>query len=526
MTSTSPPDTGADDFETIAPADVSLAAAGPGTEPTPAVPSAPAGPPALLLWGGGLTLAVLAAVVIFLLPAAVEERRTAPDTAPRVTAPGGAEDAAVPAGQPTRAEATPEVAAPFESLRAERERRAAQEILERMLELTEFLETRAVERWGAEAMAAARGLAEQGDADFLAQDYETAQARYAESVAALEALDERREALRAERSEAGFTALDAGDAATASEAFAFVLDLAPDDADARRGAARAAVTDEVLALLEDARQVAEDGAVDAARNLVTQALDLDGDNRDARTLAAELDARLARGAFLDEMSAGYAALRARRFDEAEAAFARAEALEADAPEIAEGRRFLAAERFAARIEALRAEGEAAEAESRWADAVTAYATAVELDGTLAFARTGLARSRERADIDAGIIAVVTRPEELNQPGQLEAARALLDRARAADAPDARLTGQIDRFEETLRLAVIPVSVAFASDGFTQVRILREGELGRFTSTERTLLPGRYVATGARIGYRDVRIEFVVTPTGTGAPVEVRCTARI
>ncbi|MCH2097445.1 MAG: hypothetical protein MK142_03560, partial [Pseudomonadales bacterium] len=246
----------------------------------------------------------------------------------------------------------------------------------------------------------------------------------------------------------------------------------------------------------------------------------------AQALAVELDAQLARADFLKDMSAGYAALGARRFDEAEAAFARADAREPGAAEVIEGRRILAAEQFAVRIESLRTTGEAAEARSAWQTAAAAYGEAVSLDGTLAFAREGLARSQQRAALDEALSATLNAPEELNQPGELDAARALLTRARRTPGPDARLSEQIDTLEEMLRLAVIPVAVDLTSDGFTDVRLLRIESIGRFVDQRLNLLPGRYIATGARIGYRDVRVEFIVTPTGTDAPIAIRCTTRI
>jgi hypothetical protein len=50
-----------------------------------------------------------------------------------------------------------------------------------------------------------------------------------------------------------------------------------------------------------------------------------------------------------------------------------------------------------------------------------------------------------------------------------------------------------------------------------------GAIGAFRRKELRLKPGRYVATGSRDGYRDVRREFVVVPGGTVVVVEVRCT---
>ncbi|MEE4301581.1 MAG: hypothetical protein V2J24_19240, partial [Pseudomonadales bacterium] len=203
-----------------------------------------------------------------------------------------------------------------------------------------------------------------------------------------------------------------------------------------------------------------------------------------------------------------------------------EAREPGAPEVVEGRRILAAERFAARIEALREEAAAAEREARWADAARAYGAALELDGALAFARDGYQRTDARAALDRDLDATLGSPEELNQRGRLEAAQALLTRARSVADPDPRLARQVEALDELLRLAVIPVVVTLRSDGFTEVRVLREANPGRFLETTLELLPGRYVATGTRIGYQDVRVSFVVTPEGTEAPVSVRCTTRL
>lgn len=512
-------------LDTIAPAEVSLAR-------TASAPAAEARarheedrPLSLPLLAGTVALVVVALAVFLLLPGAVErsaDARSEPPAAAIEPAPEApARDA--PTAAPSADE---DIVPPFEEMRVQRERRAAQEILERMLALIEELEGRAVERWGAPELATARALAEDGDAAFLAQEYETAQALYARATDALETLSQTGDALAAARLAEGFEAIEAGDGARAAERFEFVLAVDPDNEEASRGATRAAVTEEVLGLVEEARAVAGDGALTAARGLLNRALDLDAASTPAKALAGELDARLDRADFLADMSAGYTALRARRFDEAEAAFARAEAREAGAPEVAEGRRILAAERFAARIEGLRAEAEAAERDARWAEAARSYAAALELDHALAFARNGYERTNARAELEAALDATLARPEELNQPGELEAARALLARARAVSEADPKLEDQRDALAELLRLAVIPVPVTLVSDGFTEVRILREARPGRFVETTLELRPGRYVATGARIGYQDARVTFVVTPDGTEAPIAVRCTTRL
>jgi hypothetical protein len=65
-----------------------------------------------------------------------------------------------------------------------------------------------------------------------------------------------------------------------------------------------------------------------------------------------------------------------------------------------------------------------------------------------------------------------------------------------------------------------------SDGMTSVTLLRMGELGMFTSHALDLTPGSYVAVGVRMGYRDVRQEFVVTIDGQAPVVNVACNEAI
>ena len=53
------------------------------------------------------------------------------------------------------------------------------------------------------------------------------------------------------------------------------------------------------------------------------------------------------------------------------------------------------------------------------------------------------------------------------------------------------------------------------------------ELGKFTSKNLALKPGRYVVTGIRLGFRDVRTEIEVLPgTREVKSISIRCTEPI
>ena len=64
-------------------------------------------------------------------------------------------------------------------------------------------------------------------------------------------------------------------------------------------------------------------------------------------------------------------------------------------------------------------------------------------------------------------------------------------------------------------------MTFTSDNQTDVTLLRVKRLGSFATSELTLRPGRYTALGVRNGFRDVRINFDITPDSR-TDVDVRC----
>ena len=99
---------------------------------------------------------------------------------------------------------------------------------------------------------------------------------------------------------------------------------------------------------------------------------------------------------------------------------------------------------------------------------------------------------------------------------------------AADAPNLRrqLRSKIESLASLIASAKVPVPVVLVSDGLTEVMLYQVGDLGRFSERELPLRPGRYVAAGKRLGYRDVRREFSVTPGQSFARIIVRCEEKI
>jgi hypothetical protein len=166
---------------------------------------------------------------------------------------------------------------------------------------------------------------------------------------------------------------------------------------------------------------------------------------------------------------------------------------------------------------------ALEAAERWGEAQAGYEQLLARDPTLEFARAGRARTAPRAELARRLDRLLTDPSRLVAPEVRREAETLLARAAAVRGAAPVLQGQAQRLRDSLALYDQAVAAVFESDGLTAVSLQRVGAIGAFRRKELRLKPGRYVATGSRDGYRDVRREFVVVPGGTVVVVEVRCT---
>ncbi len=131
-------------------------------------------------------------------------------------------------------------------------------------------------------------------------------------------------------------------------------------------------------------------------------------------------------------------------------------------------------------------------------------------------------ARVRADLDARLNRVFDDPLKLSDQSFYRGAQATLADARGIPNPGENLAAQIGRLDVLLKAAVSSVTVEFESDNLTTVTLYRVRELGQFERTSLRLRPGRYIAAGTRKGFRDVRVEFIVTGETQEGPIVVRC----
>ncbi len=500
------------DFARIAPADVSLSHGKPADEQPAATRTGVASRWVAL----GVILLVIAAIVILVLPGWIANRQPVGDEA---IAPGAAGQ-----GGAVSTPATPrqQAVSPWSQAQQAQQRRDSQEILAQMLEKNEALQEHAVELWAAEEYRQAMALADSGDAAYRTHDFRQAVDFYRQALAAFQSLLDRAAPMYEESMQKGAAALLENRAAEAAQAFTLALAIMPGDAAAGKGLERAGNLDEVVALINEGDRFRTRGQLPEARKSFEQALALDGEATVARQKLAEIDRLLQDRTFNLAMSNGYEALENGRLKKAEQSFAQARKLK---PDNAAARTALQDTRnriAGVRIKSLIAAAEKLESEEKWRDAIDKYDAALSLDQNLLSAQQGKRRSVFRADLDKKLKNTIANPARLANAAVYAEALNLQKQAENISDPGPGLREQISSLSTLLREARIPVRVHIVSDGKTNVAIYRKSVLGRFMDMEISLIPGAYVAVGTRKGYRDVRVEFEVTPGNQVTRIVVQC----
>lgn len=512
-----------DEFDSIAPAEVALTRDATGTTESTTRPRR---------LGIGLVLGIVFALLIvaglvLLLPELLRPDLESIATGPATPAPavirerdGRQDRSTAGSGDET------EPVAPYQQSRFERERRAVEDLIARLLDLQDELDAKAVERWGAEELAAARHLANEGDEAFLAESFDTARDRYQAAIAALQDLLGEAGNVFDDAIERGQAALTAGRSSAANEAFELAAAIRPGADAARRGLERAAVLDDVMAALREARRLLAANELEAAKAQLEAALELDNETEATKTVLADVRHRITERDFNAALSRGYAALADGRLDSARAAFQEARRLRPAAAEVEEGLLLVGQASTDRRIADLRQEAEALLAAEQFTKAAERYADVLELDAALSFARQGRNQALTLADLEERMQATLSAPDQLSDDVLLAEARNLLSEARAIDAPWPGFAAQVAELSELLDVAAEPVAVVLRSDGATEVTILRVARLGAFERRHIELRPGLYTAVGTRPGFRDVRLEFRVAPDPSANEVMIRTEERI
>ena len=471
----------------------------------------------------GIAVAVVAVLLVFIgLPMLVADKPNGISVSAQ-TKEGGQTSGASSEQTVGGAQSSPSAPdiSPFADAQRQKQRRAAQEALQTVLELQEILTELNVTQWADEEYAAALVFAETGDVAYREGDFVAAATAYQDAGEALVAL----EATLPERTQQaidGITAaVEAGDEPEAQQLLDLLKTVSPGNTAIATLQQRITAMPAVAAALETAAQAASEKNYARAIEGAETAIEADPDHVRSQEALARYRQLDADQRFRKAMSEGYFDLEEGRFDSAETAFKRAATIRREAPEPQAALGELAAARTADTLRRLQETGIEQEQQEAWQEAVATYQRALDIDSSLTFAQQGMARATPRATLEEDIERVLDEPERLVDSSALRTAEGTLVAAREIPSAGPVLSKQVDELAAIIRYAKTPVEVAISSDGVTDVTVLRVKRLGAFSNSTVTLRPGKYTALGVRTGFRDVRIDFEVKP-GEAVSVDVRC----
>jgi len=434
--------------------------------------------------------------------------------------------ATTPAVVDVRTSAVPAPTTPAAVSERERQQAAYEESLAKFTAEFATLDGLGAGVWGGATFAAARSLSELASSAAADGDYVLALDRINVAVQRLERVGADRPAALERELGKGESALDGGQIEVARQAFELARLIEPENARVGIGLARVAGLAPVLPAFVEAETAALSQDHLLALTRYEEVLRADPRNAGAREGAARARAALGSDRYAREIGEALAKLRAGRDAEAKAAIDRARALRPGAAEIGAVSAQLLASGERQNLEAVRAQIAEFESAERWAQALAAYDAVLARDSTIQFARAGRAAVAPRAELARRLDQLLNNPARLSAPEVRREAERLLAEAGKVQGAAPVLESQATRLRDTLRLYDIPVALVLQSDGLTRVTLQRVGGMGSFTRKELSLKPGRYVLTGDRPGFRDVRREFTVLPGSTGLVVDVRCTESV
>ncbi len=498
------------DFDQIKPADLTLSSTHPQSTGDKGSRKAES-----TFWLGALIggLAALAVLVILLLPNHVQKAE-----APLL--------AAEPSSTGTKQASGKPEASPWQEAQLGIQRKAAQDVLEKLLDHQRQLEELAVEQWAGESFADALSLAAEGDEYYRKREFEAAVVTYEAGLKLMLDLLQSRDQAVADALAAGSMAIAAGDANAASDAFERALSIDADNVEALGGIKRAGVIDEVRGLLGQAREFEENGSIQEALTVAQQAATLDPAHGEIKQTIVHLRSRMNQNEFQGQMSAGYQAFGRENYPAAIIAFKAAVRLDAQS---VEARDALGQAQSASKLKAVNDHLQRADEyrkQEGWAMALAEYDQAMEIDNTLVTLRQSRAETSVRARLDAGLQDAITRPERLTSESVWQLAQQLYHQASVIENPGPKLRQQLSGLNKLLQDAIAPIMVTFSSDNLSRVSLYKVAALGSFDTREIELKPGNYVIVASREGYRDVRREFTVAPRSQPVQFVIQCDEQI
>ncbi len=492
--------------ESIKPASVSLTAFAP-SDTTTASQSVWRSQPLVLFCL--LAIIALTIVVIFVLPGKIPTT----DEAPKTTT-------ITPTAPPKLLEDSP-----FNDAQLARDRKRTQEVLQNLLEVQDLLNEMGVEVWAKEEYALAVEQAKLADQLYREQKFRESTEKYQAAYDQLDALGFRSDEIFTKALNAGYQAIEAGDAKEAKKQFDLAALINSEDGNLQLGQARTEVLEQVTQRIKTAREYERQQEFAKARAEYKAAQILDPYTTGLDERIENVQDLIRERNFASEMSSGFGALGQGEYSAAITAFERAIKIKPGSNEAVAALAQAKNSQTQTKVQKLLSNVRTSVAAEMWAESVADFKSILQLDPNSVSAKVGLVEAQERLKIDTKLVSILDNPLPLATPSVYREYQTFIGELRKIPQPGPRLTEQIEGLQLALKQALEPVAVQITSDNSTEVTLYRVGPLGVFDQQQLKLTPGRYTLLGSRDGYRDVRQEFDVQP-GQSLTITIKCDEKI
>lgn len=384
------------------------------------------------------------------------------------------------------------------------------------------LDEKGGKEWGGDLYAGMIQLGQEADALFINKEYSSASNKYEEALTKVNQLANQTDDALARLMERGRIALTEGDAERAQKNYSLALMIDPANEIAHRNLERAKRIEAVFQLIDSAKRYEKANNLSFALTDYKEALGLDPESDQARKGFKRVKGLIAGEQFQQFMSSGFAALHKSEYEVARAGFLKAQSFKPDSQEVQDALAQVDQAIRLARIETLREKALAAEQSEDWQRALESYVAVLEIDAAIQFAAQGKVRALEQIRLTKRINFYLKKPSVLESDRHLENALFLLQETLETEPKGPRLTAQVEKLNQLVKMAQTPVKIILESDNLTEVAVYKVGKLGRFYTRDLDLRPGTYTVVGTRDGYKDVRQKIAVEAGKKKLRITVKC----
>jgi len=402
----------------------------------------------------------------------------------------------------------------------------AQALLSELLAKIDELELSGVQIWAQSEWKKINTIQNEGDTAYLNRSYDLAAASYRTAMQLLIDLEVTVPSILQQSLDQGQEAILKENKPLAISNFETALAIDGANQLAKAGLDRALKLDKVIAFSNQGKQLAEERKWTESIEAFKAALAIDSNWKPALEGLTSSVLSNDEEQFQLSLSEGYTLMKEQKFEEAEASFRKSLSIVPDSKEGQQAIEELEIQRRIVLTKSLKYKALIAEVNEEWDNAESYYETILSLDPNIQEVKDSLLRVRQRIKLINQMISFIAKAELLNDDKLFSQAQQTLNQAEAILNKGPELIEQVNKMQQVLKVASIPLQVTLISDQKTNVVIYKKGDLGFFERQLVLLKPGIYTAKGMRIGYRDTTLRFKVDPHQSEQSFTVICREKI